>query len=92
MSFQSLFRSHKTDGEWQLRRGGSLLWKCGEERRLALASSPVQSRNLCQVLTEDSWQSWQVLEGIADDKEQKCSLESKEGGVCGQCLWKNELR
>lgn len=77
MSFQSLFRSHQTGGEQQLRRGGSLLWKRGDEPRPALACLWVQSRNLYRVLREDFWQSWQVLEGIADNKEQKCSLESQ---------------
>lgn len=79
MSFQSLFRSHKMDGEWQLRRGVSLLWKCGDEPRLAqeLSGSWVQSRNLSRVLRENFWQSWQVLEGVADNEVQKCSLESQ---------------
>lgn len=92
MSFQSLFRSNKTDGEWQLRREGSLLWKCGGEPRPSLAPSWVQSRNLYQVLREDFWQSWQVLEDVADDKGEKCSLgsqrrEERMASALGKMHW-----
>lgn len=77
MSFQSLFGSHKTDGKWQLGRGGSLLWKCGDEPRPALVFLWVQSRNLYQVLRR----FLAVLAGprrhCRDNKEQKCSLESQ---------------
>lgn len=90
MSFQSLFRSNKTDGEWQLRREGSLLWWWAKAIFGTLVW--VESRNLYQVLREDFWQSWQVLEDVADEKEEKCSLgsqrrEERMASALGKMHW-----